>query len=91
VFVQALLAEYPDLDDEPDISPWSVGQLPSSASGAYVYLCFQYPRVAEVQPFVAAKARDKGSSASTRRSSKSSRSKLDMPCLSSAARSTVVF
>ena len=63
-FVQALLAEYPDLteldDDQVDESPWADGPLIGDASGPLLYFGVVNSRSDEMQSLVATKAREHG-------------------------------
>ena len=58
-YVKALLAKWPDLDEDDD-SPWSDAPLIDNARGPIVYFAMAYSRAAEASAFAAKLAKQHG-------------------------------
>lgn len=58
-FVQALLARWPDIDDD-ESSPWSASPLIGDASGSTFYTGVVWSRADEAGEFIAVTAREHG-------------------------------
>src|SRR5689334_16289742 len=58
-FVGALLARYPDLDDDND-TVWAAGPLSDEIIGDFINMAVVWPRVEEAQTFIRATAHQHG-------------------------------